>query len=253
MAQLVKTTHDLAIASTKTVLDVAIASVKTIGGVDNTSGGGFDWSNLVAFWPMDEASGNSRLDAVGSIDLAETGGTIASATGLVYANAADFEKADSRYLLASSAGALHPNNADKAFSLGLWVKPESLTDFDGLISTNNSTTFDLVYRDSTRLRWAVAGTEQDYTTTLTTGNWFFIVVGYSDSGNTMFVSVNGAAKTSAANANSRSTSATTFSVGRSSIPQYFDGIIGPVMWFDTILSDTRISDLYNAGAGVVYP
>lgn len=40
MAQLIKTTDGLAIASVKTDLGVAIASVKTIDGIDNTSGGG---------------------------------------------------------------------------------------------------------------------------------------------------------------------------------------------------------------------
>ena len=219
---------------------------RTIG----AAAGGTDWTDLISYLRMDESSG-TRADQLSAVSLAEVGGTISSGTGLVYGTATTFLKTDARYLR-DNGGAAEWNNTNQ-FTVCMWVKPVTLTDFDGFFTSDNSNTYELLYRDSTRVRWAVAGNSQDYSYTLTTGNWFFLVAGYDSAADKMFVSINGAAKTEVTNTANKNNYATTIVLGKSAAAVFCDSLIGPVAHFAAYLSDARISDLYNAGAGRVYP
>lgn len=206
-------------------------------------------TDLVAYWKMDEASG-TRIDSHGSIDLTDNN-TVGSATGKIN-NAADFEKDNTESLTSSAAGALF--SGVTAFTINLWVNAESLVDFQGILGSQNSNTWSLIYRDGTRLRWNVAGTDQDYSYSLSTSAWVMITVGFDDAGNQTFVSVNGAAKTTSSNTGTPSTTATLFAIGfnTGTGTLYWDGLVDEVGFWSRVLTDDEISQLYNSGNGLAY-
>ena len=76
---------------------------------------------LVAYWPLDEASGTRADSHSNSLDLTDNN-TVSQGTGHVYANAADFEEATREYLSRASTDLLQP----LSFSISLWIKPEDL-------------------------------------------------------------------------------------------------------------------------------
>lgn len=259
-AQNVKTINGVPIANVKTVAGVAKASVKSIAGVDNTSGGGgFTWpSNLVSYLRFDEAGGNNRVDQLSAVTLVETSGTIDAATGLVYANAADFEAGDTEHLFDNGGAAewFSPT----AWTVCMWIKPESLTAFDTFFSSQNSNTPALLYASSSVVRLNLNGAlgqlgQHDESFAMSPGNWYFVCARWNDAGDAANISINGAAwGADTTNTNSFNTSANTLVIGAAGAGNFnTDGIIGPVMFFSKALNDTEVSDLYNGGAGRVYP
>jgi len=214
--------------------------------------GGVDWTNLVAYWPMDEANG-TRTDDVSSLTLTESAASVGSAsvTGMAFTAAADFEKDDNKYLLNNGgAAALHTN----AWTCCAWVKPESLVDFARIADSSNSNTFEMVYRSSSIIRLSCVGVNTDYSFGMSAGNWYFVCFGYDNTANKQFVKINATARAETTNNNSYNTSASIIEFGKgSSAATNWDGLIGPVAWFSELLSNTRIAELYNSGTGVTYP
>lgn len=235
---------------------IAVASIAKVNGMDKPAAGGVDWTNLVAYWPMDEASG-SRVDDIGGITLAESSASVGSTsvTGKAFSTAADFEQSDDKYLSAATgAGALHTN----AWTCCAWVRSEALADFAQFMSTLNSNTFAIYYRDANRVRFSCVGVDLDYSFSMTANNWYFVCFGYDNTANKQFVRINNSARTEITNNASYNTSATTLVVGKgNSAPYNWDGPIGPIYWYNTYItnadSEARLNALYNSGTGVTYP
>lgn len=217
-----------------------------------TAAAGFDWTNLEAYWPMDEASG-TRADAVGTLDLAESGGTINSGTGIVHGTAADFEYDNTDFLVkATGAEILHDGGP---FTLIMWIKPETIVADHGLFTTNNSNTFLAYFNSSTQLRFRVVTTSLIVTHGMSAGSWYMVAFGYDPTGDTQFISINAAAKSTAANTETRSSTADSIVIGKAGAlaVEHFDGLMGPVMWFSEAMDISRIEDIYAGGSGVAYP
>jgi hypothetical protein len=221
---------------------------------------GFDWSNLVAYWPMDESSG-TREESVGSIDLSENGGTINSGTGLVETSAADLTGSED---LRNTSGA-NDLHTDPDFSFVLWLKPETLTDFDGFFNGYNSNTIRAYYRNSTTIRMREAGApELSGSYSMSTGVWHMLAVGYTDGGNEQYITMAKVGtdstvptRTTSTNNNGRNTSATGIIVGDVA-GNRFDGLLGPMFFFGSAngagayLSNDDLNALYNGGSGLAY-
>ena len=139
----------------------------------------------VAYWDMDDASGNA-LDNVGSNDLTETSGTIASAVGKV-GNARDLERGDTEHFEWADAAA---NSITGDLSIVGWINPETATGiFQGIAGKFNVTGDQCSYllavndlgqvtfecsSDGTRTGPSVYNQVQS-TTILSAGTWYFCV------------------------------------------------------------------------------
>jgi len=72
--------------------------------------------------PLNEASGDA-IDAVGSLNLPEFGGSIGATTGLLYSNSRDFEGGDTEFFRGADNAVLNPTGS---FMFRLWFKFESI-------------------------------------------------------------------------------------------------------------------------------
>ena len=86
-------------------------------------------NSLVAFWKLDEASGQ-RNDSIGTNHLADNN-TVLSAAGKVYPLAATFAADANEYLSIASNAALSAGNID--FWMAAWVYPGATTPYNRII------------------------------------------------------------------------------------------------------------------------
>jgi len=229
-------------------------------------------ANLVAYWPLSEASG-ARNDAhTNALHLSEVG-TLGADTGLVYEQAADFDMAADNMLTRAfaNAAAINPGAAD-AFSLVLWCRP---TAFDGGPDSPN------YYRLFCSLNYG-SYNSGGYVFQTTAAGEFYLNLGNttSDPGDTIawhtglsctlnqwqMVAFTYDGPTGAAVARLNATSASTTNThpftaatsgdfylgGRGGNSYVYDGQMGPVMFFDKVLNGTELDWLYNSGAGRTY-
>ena len=209
-------------------------------------------ADLISFWKLDEASG-TRVDAHGSNDLTDNN-TVGQGTGNVYANAADFVRANAEYLTSASTDF----EVIATITIGAWIKIDSFAPTNGnwiinkrgtalgagwqlAVSSGNSKVFFDVIDDP--FTGTITGT-----TTLSTGTWYF-VHGQID-GTTYKVGLNGSWEASSSYAGSLAAE-TSYSLTlgtaswnpTSTNTLRHDGLIGPAMFWNRALSDAEIAAL----------
>jgi hypothetical protein len=223
--------------------------------------GGSDplYTNLVAFYKMDEASGD-RADSVGSYTLTDNN-TVTSLTGLVYANAGDFEAANNESLHNATLSL-----GDTDWAIGLWLNFESLNTHRELVArwntTGNQRSFELRYNSGTsRLRWSVSNDGTNVPVTLdnaalgapSTGTWYFTIVYHDATNNLAGIVTNAGTANTTAHATGVFGGTSNFRVGQNDVNTAgvgMDGLIGPVMVWNNYIPDSDDRTwLYNAGAG----
>ncbi|MFC1827864.1 LamG domain-containing protein, partial [Thermodesulfobacteriota bacterium] len=233
-------------------------------GTNDFSGDG----NAVALWSLEEASGNDRVDSIGSNDLSENGTTIARSTNQQEETySADFESSTSESLTRTDA------NLDSGFPFknGDTNKIISVT---GWFRLDSFATFRVIYgkwegADGKRVfAISVDGTsgEGDFTVrigynsgasaesiysgnTIELGKWYHFGVTYEDStkdwqvvlyeeGTGEIVNTSGTA-TNNINIEDAGLSLGNFFTGSG----YFDGLMDEVVVFDDILTTTEIDQI----------
>jgi hypothetical protein len=222
-------------------------------------------TNLVSYWPCNEASGN-LLDVHGSNTLTETSGTIDATTGKV-GGARDFEVGDTEYFEIADNASLSPG--DTTFTFAAWVQLES-TGADRVVigkyqTTSNQREYFLLYNNtSSRFEFRVTSTGASSPTgsvlanplgAPTTGTWYYVVAGHDHVANQLFISVN------AGTEDTTSYSAGVFngtgafhigSLGTAGGAQHWDGLVDEVGYWAKRLSAAEIAWLYNGGTGRSY-
>lgn len=220
--------------------------------------------DLVAFWPLDEASGNALDAHTNGIDLTETGGTIDSADG-----GRDFEAVDTEYFATADSALLSAPST--SLTIDCWVKFESLpasqmdivSKYETTSPTNNreyrvwwnNTTnrlsFDISTAGSSASRAEVAANNFG---NVSTGVWMHVTAWYDHDRNCVFIQVDGGEPdcTFLGATTGIFDGAGPFHIGalgRASPAQYFDGVIkGVGLWKRNLSADER-SYLYNSGSG----
>jgi hypothetical protein len=219
--------------------------------------------NLIAWWTMEETSGN-RADASGNSNTLTDYNTVGYGTGKV-GNGADFERDDTEHLSRASTASLLMSDID--FTIAFWMKAESIPGVCYLISKGSSTSSNttMAYRSYLNAEkkivfhvfnnTSVAGITSG---ALLTGTWYFVVL-YHDSVNDLIgYSINAAAPTTA--------SCTIGCLDSVNFPQKvgispnvvssgeagFDGILDEVSIWKRMLTADEITWLYNAGNGRTY-
>jgi len=214
-------------------------------------------TNLVAYWELNEESG-TRVDSHASLDLTDNNTVLYSASG-VQGNAADFELSNSEYLSRASEAALQTGDID--FTLGAWVKPESIGSIMGIItkwnaSPNRDYGLSLNADGTVRFFTFDAGDAwlyMDSTATLSAGTWYFITGWHSTATNKVYIKINDASPEEKAVGTPRASTAAEFRVGSSNVgPYHFDGLLDEAFFYKKVLSSAELTWLYNSGSGRSY-
>lgn len=217
--------------------------------------------SLLAYWPLDEASGNA-IDAHAANDLTENGtGGVGSATGKV-GNCRDFENGDQDRF--SIAGTGDFSLGDEDFTFAGWMNFESLganrTVLGKWLTTGNQRSFGLLYLSaSTVMRFQVSSTGSNTVTVdastfgaPSTSTWYFVVCWHDSVNNQIGISVNDTANTAAHSAGIFDSTAD-FELGRATSLVAFDGLLDEWGFWNRVLSSGERTALYNGGAGLAYP
>lgn len=217
---------------------------------------------LISYWPLNEASGNA-LDAHGSNDLTETSGTIAAATGHVYATARDFEDGDTEYFT-------HADNADLRtgednWTFAVWFKAESLSGvpvvaWKGVGGGNAEFEWGIAWSSGTlKAFFGNAGTL--FATldlgAISTGTWYLVTVGRDAVNNNFYARLDDDTPVTVFHNGSVNSGDEPFYIGAFPLSSlYWDGLIGPAMFWKRFLPANEANDdlaqIYNAGAGLPY-
>lgn len=230
------------------------------------------FDNLIAYYEMEEASGN-RTDVFGGHTLTDVN-TVASAAGKV-GDGADLELSNSEYLYNTSTD-FHRTGAN-LFSVSGWMKAESLpgSNVSAVMIVNKKTSnsvgdcFKIGIGKSNHptpnpifaQTWASSGGFLDLDTigffSAVVGTWYHVVF-VKAATNDWKLYVNGVLiEASTATRSNDATGLNGISIGAedqesSGVGQYFDGVLDEIAVFDTALTDTDVRDLYNNGEGLPY-
>jgi hypothetical protein len=221
--------------------------------------------NLMAWYPLDEASGNA-LDAHNAHHMTETGGTIAAATGPGGVNGArDFELDDTEYFVVADHADLSMGDID--FSLAAWVRLEGPQNPRGIVfnkgfdtSFEYSVIFD-GYDNTGKFIFRIASATNFVNFTSIAADdfgvaagatWYLVVARHDATANTIDIGVNAGTQTSAAYSAGCWDGGNELSIGGSVEGTPLDGLMAQVgVWKKKLTSD-EITWLYNSGNGRTY-
>lgn len=236
--------------TTKLIADI----LSTAGGIGQSA----LYTNLTAFWRLEEATG-IRYDAKGSSTLGEQG-TMASTTGKV-GTAASFN--GSSFLYASDSATLSVGDID--FYLSGWVYIGNDTGVNRYIAFkgvdgSSSRAWALYLNGAVgaqRMRFQVWNTGMGSNATVTAstfGNlaintWYFVEAWHNAASNQIGVAVNRTENTTAWS-NGVNDDTGDFKLGARAFADYFTGALDEVgFWKNYIPGSTERNWLYNSGAG----
>ena len=172
--------------------------------------------------------------------------------------AADFTAASSQYLSSSSSG-LNPNGTTD-FSIGCWVKVDSLTLNMGIMGQYDGVTTGKFYLGTStggnkiafKIQEADATTTAiNSTTTISAGPWYFAVAVYDYTNSLLKITVNGEAFATTPITDPHDSNTIDFWMGRQTT-SYLDGTVDGAFFYNKALSLSDIQSLYAEGVGIKY-
>jgi Concanavalin A-like lectin/glucanases superfamily len=219
-------------------------------------------TDLVAYWPLDEASGNRSDAHTGGHTLTDNN-TVTSSSGLggtvatfTRANSEDLTRADNAQL---SIG------ANQSFTISCWFKvaTHSAGQYQTVVSKSAGGTreFHFIHGATTGFVYAAlndgTGTYVFAERTITgfsTGTWYHALFWFDDTANTFNLKINDGTTASEGTGSLTSyDSAHPFNIGSLGGSHYFDGDIAHVgVWKRVLTSDERTA-LYGSGTPPAYP
>lgn len=214
-------------------------------------------SGLVAYWPMDEASGD-RADAHGGHTLTDAA-SAASNTGKVYANALDLPLADNKAL--TTAGADF-EFGDAPFTIGLWLYPYSLPEINvyrpvmALNYASNVGGWEIKLAYNAALAFGVKNTSGTvgfaHAQNCVIDNWHCALFWHDPVANTVNGSRNNLGPEVRAWSGGMTTSGTVLTVGAYAGLGETDYRLGPVAIWRRLLTAAEKARWLNWGAGLPY-
>lgn len=212
--------------------------------------------NLIAWWKLDESSGNTANDSVQSNHGTLQNGLVFSSNTSKFSNALGFD-GNNDYIDAGSNAALL---AGEPHSISAWIRPDvdlsamanwrgvvTRGFFDGIIRNHSSGNTFIAY--TTHTGGVVPATSS---TIILSDTWYHLVSVVSDSNISFYI--NGIQEGTTALPNPLTTPATTNHSGniqigahRLNYTEFFDGIIDDVRFYNKVLTPAEIQALYSQG------
>lgn len=225
-------------------------------------------TGLVGYWPMDEAAGaNDVLDAHGIYDFTQTNSPGAD-TGKLYPTARAFAKASEQCAYIARPDALS-GGAD--FTVMAWFKlaswPGASPGYYMIFSCATNTGWTgwellLVYNSILQAYFGVTGTGAAYGphsvgwAGAQLNTWYSVIAWHVYADKTSYIQLNDDVPVSATGVPPMNASiATNIYVSRHYQlgDKWFDGALGPLAFWNRILSAAERVTLRNGGAGLAYP
>lgn len=189
--------------------------------------------SIVAYWKLDEASG-ARNDSKSSHHLTDNN-TVASATGLLYPRAADFDAASNESLTVASSAALQAGNID--WWCAGWFNPALFTNRGIFTQWSGADRGFLFYLANAKLSFALGNGSSStvaapQSADLIANRWYFGVGWFDKTANTVNIQVSGGLVIPATPSAAPGLSIVDFAIGaQAGVTTFnFDGLIGPVFF-----------------------
>ena len=220
--------------------------------------------NIIAFWKLGEADGASRLDSVGSNNLADNA-TVTQIGGKI-GNAAHFAQASSQFLSIADNTDLSTGDIDFTFACWVWI--DSKVGADMQIVSKWKTAGALrewvlqwVGGGTDRYRFIVSGLTEAISTVDAnnfgvppTGAWHFIVCWHDATANTINIQVNNGSINSTAHTDGVRDAAASFVIGTlDEAASFWNGRVDAAGFWKKVLPSGEKTELWNGGAGLEYP
>ena len=235
---------------------------RSIGSVLGRSGGAAGnglLTGLVAYWALNEASGNA-------IDLHSGGLTLTAANapgaaaGQVYATARTFNGA-SQYFSRASESALQTGDID--FAMSGWFLLSANTGYRPIVSkwgAAGNREWLLYYdKDFNKITMQISanGTTQPYLPAATTADlntWAMFCAWHDATANKIYLQINGGTVAELAHTGGAYIGTADMMIGKlNAASEYWPGRIGPIaFWKNRTLSADDRTLLWNGGAGLAY-
>lgn len=225
--------------------------------------------SLISYYKADEASGN-LLDAHGTNELVETGGTIDATTGIIN-GARDIEAGDNEYFTIDSNASVQTGDID--FTFAAWVQIES-EGFAGVTrdivskfvtsGTNSEYLMGYLGSDTSslrRFRFLVRNAANSANVSVSADNlgkpalatWYYVIGWHDAAANTINIQVDNGTVDSLSHTGGVFSAAAPFRIGaRGNATSIWDGLIDEVGFWKRVLTADERTDLYNSGNGRDY-
>jgi hypothetical protein len=217
-------------------------------------------TDLVAYYSLDEASGNA-IDAHGANDLTDTN-TVGAASGKV-SGARDFENgSDEDFVIADNADM--SLGADTPFTWAGWAYNEqdfqASTDILAKGTAGNGMAYCVYISGGFRFSLLVGNGSSNQTVSDNTvfptpaGTWFFIVAKHDPVANLLKIKVNDGTEVTAAWSGGTQNEGGSFYLGSSNGENVvgWDGLLDEWGFWKKVTSDSEDTWLYNSGSGRSY-
>lgn len=236
-------------------------------GVVAASGGSHAlMSNVLEYFAMNGTAGATETGAVAGTVMSVVNNVGSSATGGPSSERVrDFERDSVQYLTVAAPdnGLFDIGNQNRMFSV--WCKPETDNLSMGLVSryiSGAATRQFLFYRLSGNRAQAI-GVEADNSTTsctpittnITATQWQLVWYWYNASTQRIGACLNADADTEVAfpDAGLKADATDPFRIGWQTGNNFWDGLIGPITFWDKVLNQTERTYVYNSGLFRPYP
>lgn len=213
------------------------------------------YDKLIAYWPLDEASGN-RAAAFQAANLTLTdNNTVTQAAGKI-GNAAQFTAANSESLTVADSPALSLGNED--FTIAFWVNMDSLATMHFVTKGDiiaDAYAFNIRYTSATsniriQISNGITSNQVQDPTTEATGTWYFVLCYYDSVNDLLGIQVNNNTASTVSNSTGMQDEGGDFNLGQSGAGSaYVDGKMDAVMFWKRLLTSAEKAYLYNSGNG----
>lgn len=222
-------------------------------------------NNLIAFWNLGEANGATRVDSVGSNNLADTN-TVTQETGKI-GKSAGFVAASAQLLSIADNADLSTGDIDFTFACWLYLeaKPGAPMRIAGKYNfSGDQREWLLLWDDAAdRYQFVISELGTGASNVVVTANNFgappvktfaLVVIWHDSVANTINIQVNNGAIDSTAHAGGVFDSSASFTLGNSiDIAGYWDGRIDAAGFWKKVLTPQEKTIIYNDGFGREMP
>lgn len=218
-------------------------------------------SGLIAYWKLDEASGNATdSETTGTAQDLTDNATVTSAAGKI-GTARQFTSASSEWLSRTDGADLSTGNID--YTVAAWVYLDTkgaVRDIIGKWNSVGQREYILLYNNTgDRFEFFVSGNGTSGQVTVvgastfgspSTATWYLVIAWHDSVNDQIGISVDAGAADTAAHTTGSFDSTTTFGIGyRAEGTSYMNGRIDEAGFWKKVLTSGERTELYNGGSG----